>query len=120
MESLFSHYIDYTKQGLSKVVFSVTKIFSVKGSGKTVVGCNEGGVLPNIDSPAKLNGLNLAPGYLKRGSFGFGSNRLGSPMVINCKYPPISQKVNGLILLMRTLQMCTCSFSNSEIRNSKH
>lgn len=40
--------------GPYKIVFSVTKTFLVKGSGKTMVGCNEGGILPNIDSPAKL------------------------------------------------------------------
>lgn len=37
-----------------KLVFPVTKMFWGKDLGKTLVRGNEGGILPNTDSPARL------------------------------------------------------------------
>lgn len=73
-----------------KVDFPVKKMFLLKDLGKTQIHCNEGEILPNVVQP--VNAYSLDPGCLTRGSFGFGSNRLGSPMVINLQIFPFQRK----------------------------
>lgn len=49
-----------------KLVFPVMKTFLVKDLGKTLVGCNEGGILPNTDSPVRLMGSACPREFNKR------------------------------------------------------